>query len=226
MPSSPTIARSPTASASGISSPIPISSLGGRQHCLGIERYPLVCRSVAAHASRNRRDRQYERATAAVSHAGSMGQPPQSGFSRFRRTDYPRPDATGRCRARAALRQDLDCLANRHAGRGSSSGRRRTIGHVTLADELDCSRGDVLAAAEDSPEIADQFEATLVWMADEPIAARPPLLAEARNATRHRDHPRPQISGQRQYPGTPRRQDAEPQCHRHSESVHRQALGV
>ncbi len=38
---------------------------------------------------------------------------------------------------------------------------------ITLADEVDCSRGDVLAASEDPPEIADQFEATLVWMADE-----------------------------------------------------------
>jgi bifunctional enzyme CysN/CysC len=40
---------------------------------------------------------------------------------------------------------------------------------ITLADELDCSRGDLLAAAEDPPEIADQFEAALVWMADEPL---------------------------------------------------------
>jgi bifunctional enzyme CysN/CysC len=40
---------------------------------------------------------------------------------------------------------------------------------LALADALDCSRGDVLAAAEDSPEIADQFEATLVWMADEEL---------------------------------------------------------
>jgi bifunctional enzyme CysN/CysC len=40
---------------------------------------------------------------------------------------------------------------------------------VTLADAVDCSRGDVLAAAEAAPEIADQFEATLVWMADEPL---------------------------------------------------------
>ena len=40
---------------------------------------------------------------------------------------------------------------------------------LTLADALDCSRGDVLAAAEDSPEMADQFEATLVWMADDPL---------------------------------------------------------
>ena len=38
---------------------------------------------------------------------------------------------------------------------------------LTLADAVDCSRGDVLAAAEGPPEIADQFEATLVWMADE-----------------------------------------------------------
>jgi bifunctional enzyme CysN/CysC len=38
---------------------------------------------------------------------------------------------------------------------------------LTLADEVDCSRGDVIAAAGDPPESADQFEATIVWMADE-----------------------------------------------------------
>jgi bifunctional enzyme CysN/CysC len=38
---------------------------------------------------------------------------------------------------------------------------------LTLADEVDCSRGDVLAAATAPPEVADQFEATLVWMAEE-----------------------------------------------------------
>ncbi|MFL6765919.1 MAG: sulfate adenylyltransferase subunit CysN [Sphingomicrobium sp.] len=35
---------------------------------------------------------------------------------------------------------------------------------LTFADEIDCSRGDVIAAAADPPEAADQFEATLVWM--------------------------------------------------------------
>ncbi len=40
---------------------------------------------------------------------------------------------------------------------------------ITLADEVDCSRGDVLAAADDAPEVADQFEATLVWMAEDPL---------------------------------------------------------
>jgi bifunctional enzyme CysN/CysC len=40
---------------------------------------------------------------------------------------------------------------------------------VTLTDEVDCSRGDVIAAAGDPPEAADQFEATIVWMADEEL---------------------------------------------------------
>ncbi len=38
---------------------------------------------------------------------------------------------------------------------------------LTLDDEVDCSRGSVLAAADAPPEAADQFEASLVWMADE-----------------------------------------------------------
>jgi bifunctional enzyme CysN/CysC len=40
---------------------------------------------------------------------------------------------------------------------------------VTLcfADEIDCSRGDVIAAADAPPQVSDQFEATIVWMADD-----------------------------------------------------------
>jgi len=40
---------------------------------------------------------------------------------------------------------------------------------LTFADEVDCSRGDVIAAAADPPEAADQFEATIVWMADDEL---------------------------------------------------------
>jgi len=50
--------------------------------------------------------------------------------------------------------------------------KRATAGQsvtLTLADEVDCSRGDVIAAADHPPEAADQFEATIVWMADEPL---------------------------------------------------------
>jgi len=40
---------------------------------------------------------------------------------------------------------------------------------VTLNDEVDISRGDVLAAASSPPEVADQFSAHLLWMADAPL---------------------------------------------------------
>jgi bifunctional enzyme CysN/CysC len=40
---------------------------------------------------------------------------------------------------------------------------------LTLADEIDVSRGDVLAAGQDPPSVADQFEADLIWMADEAL---------------------------------------------------------
>jgi bifunctional enzyme CysN/CysC len=48
---------------------------------------------------------------------------------------------------------------------------------LTLADEIDVSRGDVLAQAQSPPQVADQFEATLVWFDDEPmLPGRPYLL--------------------------------------------------
>ena len=40
---------------------------------------------------------------------------------------------------------------------------------ITLEEEIDCSRGDVLATADDPPQVADQFETTIVWMDDEPL---------------------------------------------------------
>ena len=40
---------------------------------------------------------------------------------------------------------------------------------VTLEDEVDISRGDVISAADAPAEVADQFECTLVWMAEEPM---------------------------------------------------------
>jgi bifunctional enzyme CysN/CysC len=42
---------------------------------------------------------------------------------------------------------------------------------LTLAEEVDCSRGDVIADAHAPPQAADQFEVTLVWMDEEPLVA-------------------------------------------------------
>jgi bifunctional enzyme CysN/CysC len=40
---------------------------------------------------------------------------------------------------------------------------------LCLAEEIDCSRGDVIVAADAPAEVADQFEATIVWMSEEPL---------------------------------------------------------
>jgi bifunctional enzyme CysN/CysC len=40
---------------------------------------------------------------------------------------------------------------------------------LTLADEIDVGRGDLLSAPDAPPGIADQFEAQLVWMAEQPM---------------------------------------------------------
>jgi bifunctional enzyme CysN/CysC len=50
--------------------------------------------------------------------------------------------------------------------------KRATAGQsvtLTLDQEVDCSRGDVIAAADAPCEIADQFQASLVWMHDTPL---------------------------------------------------------
>jgi bifunctional enzyme CysN/CysC len=40
---------------------------------------------------------------------------------------------------------------------------------LVLADEVDVSRGDVIAATNALPQVADQFQATLVWMGEKPM---------------------------------------------------------
>jgi bifunctional enzyme CysN/CysC len=41
---------------------------------------------------------------------------------------------------------------------------------LTLRDEIDCSRGDVIVAASQPASAGDSFDATLVWMSDEALA--------------------------------------------------------
>ncbi len=47
---------------------------------------------------------------------------------------------------------------------------------LTLKDEIDISRGDLIALADTPPAVADQFEATLVWMDEQPLLPGRPYL--------------------------------------------------
>jgi bifunctional enzyme CysN/CysC len=49
---------------------------------------------------------------------------------------------------------------------------------LVLHDEIDISRGDVLSGTVDPPAIADQFEAHVVWMHDDPMVPGRPYLAK------------------------------------------------
>jgi bifunctional enzyme CysN/CysC len=40
---------------------------------------------------------------------------------------------------------------------------------LTLAEEMDVSRGDLLCAAGEPAQVADQFQATIVWMSEQPM---------------------------------------------------------
>jgi bifunctional enzyme CysN/CysC len=47
---------------------------------------------------------------------------------------------------------------------------------LTLEDEIDISRGDVISTADAPAEVADQFEVTVIWMHDEPLLPGRPYL--------------------------------------------------
>jgi bifunctional enzyme CysN/CysC len=54
---------------------------------------------------------------------------------------------------------------------------------VVLADEIDISRGDLLCAESDAAGLADQFEAHVVWMHDQPLIPGRPYLAKIDTCT-------------------------------------------
>jgi len=47
---------------------------------------------------------------------------------------------------------------------------------LTLEDEIDISRGDLLSSAAHRPDVADQFAAHVIWMSDEPLLPGRPYL--------------------------------------------------
>ena len=82
---------------------------------------------------------------------------------------------------------------------------------LTLTDEIDISRGDVIAAAAAPAGVADQFAAHVVWMARAADASRPALPAQDRRPDRRCDGGAAQVQGERQHARAHGGQDARAQ---------------
>lgn len=54
---------------------------------------------------------------------------------------------------------------------------------ITLNDEIDISRGDIIAGKDHPCEVADQFEAKIIWMSDEQMLPGRPYLFKTANKT-------------------------------------------
>lgn len=67
---------------------------------------------------------------------------------------------------------------------------------LTLADEIDVSRGDVISSADAPAGVADQFEATIVWMSDQPMLPGRPywLKIGAKTVTATITHPKYRVN--------------------------------
>ncbi len=136
----------------------------------------------------------------ALPHARAVGQPPRPRLPRLLRHhrlgDSPPRRRSGGPRLRAEepvariVTMDGD-LEEAVAGQAVT---------LTLEDEIDISRGDVLADPENRPTHADQFEAKVVWMHEEPLLpGRSYLLKIGSRRPPGAGH-RPEAQGQRQYP--------------------------
>jgi len=62
-----------------------------------------------------------------------------------------------------------------HSGNLESAVAGQSI-TLTLTDEVDVSRGDVIATSDSPPTVADQFQSTIIWMHDEPMLPGRPYL--------------------------------------------------
>jgi len=59
----------------------------------------------------------------------------------------------------------------------AAAGAGRSV-TIRLADDIDLSRGDVLAAADAAPTVTSELDATLCWLSDKPLRAGARLLVK------------------------------------------------
>ena len=149
---------------------IPLSALRGDNVVEPSQEMPWYEGPTLMQLPRERRGRPGADAGRPLPAAGAVGQPPDPEFRGFAGTVaggqvapgdrvvvLPGGRASRRVARVVAFGGDLERAV---AGQAAT---------LTLADEVDVSRGDVIAAADAPAQVGEQFEATVIWMAEEPL---------------------------------------------------------
>jgi sulfate adenylyltransferase subunit 1 len=77
----------------------------------------------------------------------------------------------------AGLRTRVERI-DTHDGELTEAAAGRSV-TLLLADDVDISRGDLIAAADDAPELTDELSATLAWLADKPLRHNQKVLVKS-----------------------------------------------
>ncbi len=77
----------------------------------------------------------------------------------------------------AGLRTTVERI-DTHDGELTEAAAGRSV-TLLLADDVDISRGDVIAAAAEAPELTDELSATLAWLADKPLRHNQKVLVKS-----------------------------------------------
>ena len=188
---------------------IPVSAFKGDNIVEPSEQHALVPRPTLMGYLETVRDRRIAHAEDAVPPAGAVGQPPQPRLPRLRRHARQRQGANSGDRIRV-LPSGKESTVTRIVTfdgdlRQAVAGQSVTL---TLADEIDISRGDVISHRAGAGRGGRPVRGHADLDARRAAAARPPLPDEDRHADRHGLGHRHQVPGEREHAGARGRQDA------------------
>ena len=200
---------------------MPLSALRGDNMLVPSAQHALVRRADADGLPRVGRARRDAPAEGRVPHAGAVGQPPQPRLPRLLRHDRQRHRQAGRRGPGPALRPGKP--RRRASSPPTATCRMAVAGQsitLTLADEIDISRGDVISAARVAGRGGRPVRGDRRLDGRGADAPRPRLPAEDRRADAQRHPGRAEVPDQRQHPGAPGRQAARAQRDRRLQRRH------
>ena len=201
---------SPQSSPSTTITAIPISARAGDNVSIAERAHALVFRAVPARAPRSGRAGEPRRRRA-VPHAGAVGLPAEPEFPRLCRAGRLRPRRASATRSwsppPAATSRVARILRRRRRSATSAVAGQSVM--LTLADEVDISRGDRARPRRDArPQLSDQFAAASRLDGRRAAAARPAVSPEEHDAHRAGAGDRAEIPLRRRHARAQRREGA------------------